>query len=178
VLGIFGSSSTGEPWPVDVLTLDYLFTGEVDAAAQKWGWTYLQIAAPEQPAAGLDVQVSAVASTGTAPAPEALVGRRVSFGRGTALVALISRGPATDAVWEQWNHGFRAVAAEVLVGPYKLAGTMITPDGTVNAPMINVGFAVQDATITRIDGAGDGAPIQLGRGVVSTSFVHAAAPLG
>jgi hypothetical protein len=178
MLGIFGSSTPAEPWPVDVLTLDYLFTGEVDGAAQKWGWTYLQIAAPESPAAGLDVQVSAAVATGASAPPADLVGRRVSFGRGTALVALISRGPATDAAWEKWNHGFQEVAAEVLVGPYKLVGTMITPDGTVNAPMINIGFAVQDATITRVDGAGSAAPIAIGRGVISNAFVHAATPIG
>lgn len=175
--GLFsGAPSSGEPWPVDVLTLEQLITGEVYAASQKWGWCYLQAYGGQTPAQALDVQVSAVAATGAVPAATGLVGRRVSFGPATAMIALITRGPAADAVWDQWNGSLPTVAAEVLVGPYRLAGTLLSPDGTVNAPMIAAAVPFRDATISRVDGAGAGAAIQAGRGVLSTAFVQAAAP--
>jgi hypothetical protein len=39
-------------------------------------------------------------------------------------------------------------------------------------------IAVRDATFTRIDGTGDGAPIQAARAVVATAFVQAAVVAG
>ncbi len=44
--------------------------------------------------------------------------------------------------------------------------------------ILNDRIAVRDATFTRIDGAGDGAPIQAARAVVATGFIQTAAVAG
>jgi hypothetical protein len=175
-LGLFSQSPnpSGAPWPVDVLTLEYLISGQVSPDAQKWGWSYFQLL-EKGPARTFDVDVTAVKPTGARSAP-ALAGRRASFARGTAWVGLISRGEAADAVWEEWNGKWAGTPADVLLGPYALSGTVVSTDGAVPTAMLNDCFAVRDATITRVDGAGDGAAITAPRAVFMSAFVHTAAP--
>src|SRR4051812_12414417 len=121
-----------DPWPLDVLTPDYLVSGEVDKAGQKWGWTYFSIVA-QSPAAALTMTVTAVRSVGTRPAPSSLVGTQASFNFGTQMLALIPRGPAADAVWDEWAAAVGApVAAEVFLGPFVVTGGVYTPDGTMS----------------------------------------------
>jgi hypothetical protein len=153
-------------------TLEYLISGQVEARAQKWGWSYFS-PIEKRPAQQLEVTVAEARSTGARPAPS-LAGTSASFAYGTALVALIPRGEETVKVWEEWAAAVgQPVAAEVLIGPYALTGTVLSADGTLSA-LLNDRFAVRDATFTRIDGAGDGAAIDAPRAVVATAFVHTA----
>jgi hypothetical protein len=161
-----------DPWPLDVLTPDYLISGVVDAPGQKWGWTYFSPVA-QSPAAALELAVTGVSSVGRRPAP-ALAGTRASFNYGTAMLALIPRGPAADAVWDKWAGGVGApVGAEVLLGPYAVTGGVYTTDGTMS-PLLNDRVAVRDATFTRIDGEGDSAPITAPRAMLATIAVQLA----
>ncbi len=165
--------SASEPWPVDLLTTEYVISGDIAAPAREWAWAYFQ-PVEKGPARTLDVEVSAAAATGARQAPP-LAGTLASFGFGTALVAVIPRGPATLAIWEEWNGKAGGVPAEVLVGPYALVGSVATPDGTLGSAMLNSVLAVRDATVTRIDGAGAAAPIAAPRAIVATGFVHTGA---
>jgi hypothetical protein len=166
----------GEPWPLDVLTPEYLISGEIEAAAQKWGWSYFS-PLEKRPARQLELRVTEARSTGARPAPP-LAGTYASFAYGTAFVALISRGGATDAVWEEWAAAIGSpVPAEVFVGPYAITGSFLSADGTLSV-LLNDRIPVRDATIVRIDGAGDGAPIQAARAVVATAFVQTAVVAG
>ena len=58
-------------------------------------------------------------------------------------------------------------------GPYVITGSLLSPAGGLNF-LINDRFAMQDATITRVDGA-SAAPIDAPRAVFSTRFVQTAA---
>lgn len=170
-MGLFSQETTsGAPWPLDVVTLEYLVSGQVEAAAQKWGWSYFS-PIEKRPAQALALTVAEARPTGALPAPP-LAGTSASFAYATALVALIPRGEETDKVWDEWAGSVgQPVPATVLVGPYALTGNVLSPDNTLSV-LLNDRFAVRDATITRIDGAGDAAPIDAPRAVVSTAFVH------
>jgi hypothetical protein len=161
-----------DPWPLDVLTRDYLISGVVDGDGQRWGWTYFSPVA-ESPAAALDLVVGGVRSTGRRPPPH-LAGTRASFNFGTELLALIPRGGAADAAWEQWAGKVGApVAAEVFVGPYAVTGGVYSADRTMSV-LLNDRFAVRDAVFTRIDGEGDAPPIDAPRAMVATIGVQMA----
>ena len=164
------------PLPLDVLTSEYLISGEVEPRAQKWFWSYFS-PIEKRPAQQLAITVTAARATGNRGAPP-IVGASASFAYGTGMIALIPRGPETDAVWDEWATAFgQPVAAELLVGPYAVTGTFLTADGTMSA-VLSDRVSVRDATFTRIDGAGDGVPIQAPRAVVATGFVHAAVVAG
>ena len=62
------------PWPVDVLTPEYLITGDVGATEQKSGWAYFNLY-EKTPADTLTMTVTSARSTGALPAPS-LVGTR------------------------------------------------------------------------------------------------------
>ncbi len=97
---------------------------------------------------------------------------------GLRLLLVIPRGAAADEAWDEWAAAFgQPVAAEVLVGPYAMTGAVLSTDGTMS-PILNNRLAMRDATITRIDGVGDGAPIRAPRAVVTTAFVQLAAVAG
>jgi hypothetical protein len=97
-----------------------------------------------------------------------------SFAYGTAVIALISAGDATDAVWEKRAGGIGTpVAAEMFAGPYAITGSFLSADGTMSV-LVNDRVGVRDATFTRIDGAGDGQPITAQRALVATGLVQAA----
>lgn len=165
-----------DPWPLDVLTPDYLVSGVVDAAGQKWGWTYFSPVAPA-PAQQLELVVSGVRSTGARPAPD-LAGTRASFNYGTELLALIPRGPAADAAWDEWAAAVGTpVSAEVFLGPYAVTGGVYSVDGTMSV-LLTDRFAVRDAVFTRIDGAGGGGPLEAPRAMVATRAVQMAVMAG
>src|SRR4051812_35424599 len=172
-MGLFDSKPGAGPLPLDVLTLEYLISGQVEPDNQKWAWAYFS-PHEKEPTVALELTVSAARSTGARPAP-ALTGSSASFTYSSAMVALISRGPASDALWDEWAAGGmgQTVAGELLVGPYAVSGTFLTADGTMSA-ILNDRVAARDATITRIDGAGDAAPIQAARALVATNFMQAA----
>jgi hypothetical protein len=172
-MGLFGSrQSGGAPLPLDVLTPDYLISGQVEPDAQKWAWSYFS-PIEKRPAQQLELTVTAARATGSRAAPP-LAGTSASFAYGTALIALIPRGEPTDALWEEWATALgKPVAAELFIGPYAVTGTFLTADGTMSA-VLNDRVAARDATFTRIDGAGDGVPIQAPRAVVATGFLQAA----
>src|SRR3954467_7495744 len=176
-MGLFDSKPAAAPLPLDVLTLDYLISGEVQPDHQKWAWTYFS-PHEKQPAQALELTVTAARSTGARPAP-ALAGTSASFAYSTALVAVISRGEAADALWDEWAAGGMGapLTGELLVGPYAVSGTFLTVDGTMDV-VINDRVAVRDAVFTRVDGTGDGAQIQAGRAVVATNVMHAAVVAG
>jgi hypothetical protein len=175
-MGLFSSDDpgSGEPWLVDVITLEYLISGTVEGVGQKWGWDYFQAMGGNGPARTFDVHVGEARATGALPAP-ALTGRLASFSQRTALVALAPRNDAAIAVWEKWNT-MAPVVAEILLGPYALSGSVLAPDGNPGTPILGDRFGIRDATLRRIDGAGDGAPISLPRATVESRFVHTAGP--
>src|SRR4051794_9692127 len=152
-MGLFDSKPAGAPLPLDVLTLEYLITGQVEAGDQRWAWTYFS-PHEKQPAVPLQLTVSGARSTGSRPAPP-LAGSSASFAYSTAMVAVIPRGEPADALWEEWAAGgmSSSVAGQLLVGPYAVSGTFLTADGTMSA-VLNDRVAARDAVITRVDGAG------------------------
>ena len=172
----FGVATPTVPWPIDVVTLDYVFSGSVELADQKWGWNYFQVYG-QRPAQTLDLRVAECRSTAGLPAP-GWVGTKASFTFHGGLVAVIPRGDAAVAVWEEWNGTSTGVPAVVLVGPYAVSGTVLSPDSTMGPPLLNHAFPVRDATITRCDGRGDPTPIAAPRAIVGTAFVQAAAVAG
>jgi hypothetical protein len=172
-MGLFDSKPAAGPLPLDVLTLEYLISGQVEPDKQKWAWTYFS-PLEKQAAQALELTVTAARSTGAHPAP-AFAGSSASFTYSSAMVALIPRGPAADALWDQWAAGGmgQAVAGELIVGPYAVTGTFLTADGTMST-ILNDRVAARDATITRIDGAGDAAPIAALRAMVATNLLQSA----
>ena len=61
---LFGGNSGGEAWTLDVLTADYLVSGQVDSGAQKWAWTYFSMTADKEVPSTLEVAVSEAAPPG------------------------------------------------------------------------------------------------------------------
>ena len=168
---LFGGPKSDGPWPVDVLTLEYLVSGEVDEPGQKWGWDYFQVIG-DNPARPFELVVSNVSPTGSYPTP-ALVGRRAYFTLESSLVALIPRAGAADVVWDKWNTLDKGVASLLLVGPY--TGTVLSPDSQLQTMLLGRALALRDVTITRVAGAGAGAtPIQAPRATVLTRALHSA----
>ena len=167
---LFGDNSSGGPFSLDVLTADYLVSGQVDAGAQKWAWTYFSMTEKEVPGT-LEVAVSETRSTGSLAAPN-LVGKTAGFSYATGLIGLIPRDEAGAKIWDQWANLGAPAPAEVTIGPYAITGTLLSPAGGLNF-LINDRFAMQDATVTRVDGAGG--PIDAPRAVFSTRFVQTAA---
>jgi hypothetical protein len=162
-----------EPWPLDVLTPDYLVSGEVSKQGQKWGWTYFA-QVPETPVDPLTLTVSAVRSVGKRPAPPGLVGTRASFNYGTQMLAVIPRGPAADAAFDEWATKFGPpVAAEIFLGPFVVIGNVYTPDGTLSV-LLNSRLAVAEAQFTRVDGLGDATPFTAPRALLSSTPVQLA----
>jgi hypothetical protein len=157
-------------WELDVLTLDYVVSGEVDPDAQKWAWTYFSMTEKDTPSA-LEVTASGARSTGSMTAPD-LAGRTVGFSYQTGLVGLIPRNEAAEKIWDQWAALGDALAADVTIGPYAISGSLLSPSGGLNFA-INDRFAMRDATIARVDGASP--PIDAPQAVFSTRFVQTAA---
>jgi hypothetical protein len=176
-MGLFGSKNERAPLPLDVLTTEYLISGQVEPDNQEWTWAYFS-PHEKEPTVALELSVTATRSTGARPAP-ALTGTSASFAYSTALIAVIARGVPADALWDEWAAGGMGppLAGELLVGPYSVSGTFLTVDGTM-AAVLNDRIAVRDATFTRVDGAGDGSPIAASRAVVATNQLHAAAVAG
>jgi hypothetical protein len=172
-MGLFDSKPAAGPLPLDVLTLEYLISGQVEPDKQKWAWTYFP-PLEKQAAQALELTVTAARATGAHPSP-ALPGSTASFTYSSAMVALIPRGQAADALWDEWAPGGMggSVAGELIVGPYAVTGTFLTADGTMSA-VLNDRVAARDAVITRIDGAGDAAPIDAPRAMVATNLMQAA----
>ena len=167
---IFGDRTNGESWSLDVLTLDYLVSGEVGPAAQKWAWTYFSMVEKRTPSS-LEMTASKASSTGNLPAPD-LAGKTVGFSYQTGLIGLIPRDEAAGNAWDKWAVLGDALAAELTIGPYAISGSMLSPSGGLSV-LINDRFAMRDATITRVDG-GSGAPIDAPKAVFSTRFVQTA----
>jgi hypothetical protein len=65
------------PWPVDVLTPEYLISGDVAPGDQKWAWSYFN-PYEKRPADALTVAVTAARSTGALPSP-ALIADRLAM---------------------------------------------------------------------------------------------------
>ena len=172
---IFGDRSSGEPWSLDVLTLDYLISGQVGAAAQKWAWTYFSMVEKRTPNP-LELTVSETRSTGNQAAPE-LTGKLAAFSYEAGLVGLIPRDEPASKAWDEWADLGNAEPAEFTIGPYAISGSLLSPSGGL-AVLINDRFAMREATITRIDGAGPGAPIEAPQAVFSTRFVQTSALSG
>jgi hypothetical protein len=175
-MGLFGNKAPGEPWPLDVLTTEHLISGQVEPAGQKWGWTYFS---PIEKRAlhPLEITVTAARPTGSRGALP-LAGRTASFAYRAAMIALISRGEATDKVWDEWAAAIGSpVAAELFLGPYAVTGTFMSSDGTMSV-VLNDRIPVRDATFTRVDGAGDGTPILAPRAVVATALMQTAVVAG
>jgi hypothetical protein len=163
-------------WPVDVLTTDYLISGEVEVPAQKWGWIYF-CTTEQRIAQSLDLRVTANRSTAGLPTL-GWDGARASFGFRSGLVAIIPRGPAAAAVWDQWNASLPGAPAVMLVGGYAITATVLTADGAPGTALLNHSFAARDASITRVDGRGDGTPITAERAIITTQFVQAITTAG
>jgi hypothetical protein len=162
-----------EPWPLDVLTPDYLVSGEVDKRGQKWGWTYFA-QVPESTPDPLTLVVNAVRSVGARPEPPGLVGTRASFNYGTQMLAIIPRGPAADAAFDEWSTKFGPpISAEIFLGPFVVIGKVYTPDGTMSV-VLNSRLAVADAQFTRVDGLGDAAPFSAPRALLASIAVQMA----
>ena len=164
------------PLPLSVLTPDYLISGVVEDDAQKWAWSFFSPIQKDAPQP-LQLSVTEARATGNRAAPP-LAGCTASFAYGTAMIAIISTGAPTDALWDEWSAAVGTpVAAELFAGPYAITGQFLSADGTMSA-IRNDRIAVRDATFTRIDGTGDGAPIQAARAVVATAFVQTAVVAG
>jgi hypothetical protein len=176
-MGLFDSKPAAAPLPLDVLTTEYLISGQVEPDNQKWVWAYFS-PHEKEPAVALELKVTAARSTGARPAPE-LIGTSASFAFSTAMIAVIRRGEPADALWEEWAAGGmgQTVSGELLVGPYAVTGTFLTADGTMSAVM-NDRVAARDVTFTRIDGAGSSTPIAAPRAVVATNLMQAAITAG
>jgi hypothetical protein len=157
---------------VDVLTLDYLISGQVGAAALKWAWTYFSMTEKRAPSP-LELTVSEARSTGDQAAPE-LAGKLVAFSYQAGLVGLIPRDEPASKAWDEWADLGNAEAAEFTIGPYAISGSLLSPSGGL-AVLISDRFSMREATITRIDGAGSGAPIEAQQAVFSTRFVQTGA---
>jgi hypothetical protein len=171
-MGLFDrGGSSGTPWEVDAITLEYLISGRVEGDALKWGWAYFEFPVTSSPARPLELVVTEARSLGNLAAPE-LTGRRTAVARATALVALAPRDAAAIALWDQWNT-FPPVPADVLVGPYALSGSVLSIDGSATSPVLGGTFAMRDAVLRRVDGAGDGVAMELPRVSVESRFVHA-----
>jgi hypothetical protein len=168
---LFGSSSSGESWSLDVLTLDYLVSGQVGPGAQKWAWTYFAMTEQRTPSP-LEVTVSGARSTGGLPAPD-LAGKTVGFSYQTGLIGLIPRDEAAGKAWDKWAVLGDAVAAELTIGPYAISGSLLSPSGGLSF-LINDRFAMREATVTRVDG-GPSDRIEAPQAVFSTRFVQTAA---
>jgi hypothetical protein len=169
---LFGDSSSGAPWSLDVLTLDYIVSGQVEPGAQKWAWGYFAMTEERTPKA-LELTVSGARSTGALPAP-ALAGKVAGFSYQTGLVGLIPRDEAAAKIWEKWAVLGDEMAAEFTIGPYAITGSLLSPSGGLDV-LINDRFAMRDATITRLDGSGPGTPIEAPQAVFSTRFVQTGA---
>jgi len=167
---LFGDQSNGEAWEIDVLTQDYVVSGQVGPGAQRWAWTYLSMTEKNAPSA-LEVAVSGARSTGSLVAP-VLAGKTVGFSYAAGLIGLIVRNDAAGKAWDQWAALGEEAAAEVTIGPYAISGTVLSPSGGLDF-LINDRFAMRDATVTRVDGSGG--PIDTPRAVFSTRFVQTAA---
>jgi hypothetical protein len=174
-VGLFGSKPAAGPVPLDVLTPDYLISGQVEPASHEWLWGYFATM-EKNPPEPLQLTVTAAASTGARPAP-ALLGTTASFAYATALIALIPRGEAADALFEEWSTTWdQPLAAEMFVGPYAISGSFLT--GGSMAVVIGDRVAARDVTFTRIDGAGAWGPVQAPRAVVATALLQTAAVAG
>jgi hypothetical protein len=157
-------------WALDVLTLDYLVSGQVGDGSAEWAWSYFSMVEKDTPRP-LEVTVSEARSTGALPAPD-LAGKTVGFSYQTGLIGLIPRDEEAEKAWDQWAAIGDATPAEVTIGPYAISGSLLSPSGGLNF-LINDRFAMRDATVTRVDGSGG--PIEAARAVFSTRFVQTAA---
>jgi len=157
-------------WALDVLTLDYLVSGQVGDGAEKWAWSYFSMVEKDTPRP-LEVTVSEARSTGALPAPD-LAGKTVGFSYQTGLIGLIPRDEEAEKIWDQWAAIGDPAPAEVTIGPYTISGSLLSPSGGLNF-LINDRFAMRDATVRRVDGAGGA--IDAPKAVISTRFVQTAA---
>jgi hypothetical protein len=175
-VGLFGSKPVAGPLPLDVLTPDYLISGRVEPAAQEWVWSYFSTVA-KRPARALEMTVTGAQSTGGRPAP-ALNGSTAAFAYGTAMIAVIPRDPAGDALWDEWATVYdEPVAGELLVGPYAVSGSFLAGSDGMSA-VINDRLAARNVTFTRVDGAGAWGPVQASRAVIATGLLQFAAAAG
>jgi hypothetical protein len=168
---IFGGRFEGESWALDVLTQDYLISGEVGPAAQKWAWTYFAMTGQRTPSS-LEMTASKAIPTGNAAAPD-LAGKTVGFSFQTGLIGLIPRNEAAGSAWEKWAVLGDPSAADLTIGPYVIRGSLLSPSGGLSV-LINDRFAMRDVTITRVDGS-PSASIDAPTAVFSTRFVQTAA---
>jgi hypothetical protein len=175
-VGLFGSKPVAGPLPLDVLTPEYLISGQVETAAQEWVWSYFSTVA-KRPARALEMTVTGAQSTGGRPAPT-LNGSTAAFAYGTALIAVIPRDPAGDALWDEWaTVNDQTAAGELLVGPYAVSGSFLTGSDAMSA-VINDRLAARDVTFTRIDGSGAWGPVQASRAVIATGLLQFATVAG
>src|SRR3954447_21409896 len=121
-MGLFDSKPAAAPLPLDVLTSEYLISGQAETDNQQRVRAYFS-PHEKRPAVALELTVTAARSTGARPAP-ALVGTSASLVFSPALVAVITRGEPADALWEEWAAGGmgQPLAGELLVGPYAVSG--------------------------------------------------------
>lgn len=175
-MGLFGSKPAAGPLLLDVLTPDYLISGQVEPAAQEWVWSYFSTVS-KRPPRGLELTVTAAASTSGRPEPT-LLGARTSFAYGTALIAVIPRSESAAALFEEWSTvQDHPVAAELLVGPYAASGSFLSDAGAIPT-VINDRVAARDVTFTRLDGASGWGPLQAPLAVVATGLLQVAAVAG
>lgn len=169
-MGLF-SKEPDAPLAVEAFTPEYAIAGDLTPASTKWAWTYLQTTGAQDPANALSVAAPAVRPTGALPAPAPAQTAHLSIA--TGLIALAPRGGAADELWEEWAKLDKPVPARILAGPYLIAGNVLTPGGDVAAVMLGRAITVRDATLARVDGAGDATPVALPRVTVFLRFVDA-----
>lgn len=140
---MFSIESAKSYWAIQVLTLDYLITGYMDADRDKTSFrmaghdagSLAVLSAQLQPSGNLDVPVRA-------PIPWVLV-------YGDEMVALIPRDEAGNNAAIQTNGSYFKIPipAEVFVGHYRIRGKVMASDPSLRVFTINMGFPVQDAEI-------------------------------
>ena len=129
-------------WAIQVLTLDYLIDGSLDAERDKNSFRLQGHDVSPLPLTSARFRVAGALSVSPPPAiPWVLI-------YGDQLVAIIPKDEASQAAARQMNATFKvAVKAEVYAGPYVIRGEVLSPDGLLRVFEGYTGFPVQNAEI-------------------------------
>jgi hypothetical protein len=139
---MFNLETPSAQWAIQVLTLDYLIDGSLDADRDKNSFRLMGHDVSPVPVTSARFRAAGAYSLPQLPAtPWLLI-------YGDQLVALIPRDEAGLAAARMFNAAFKvAVPAEVYAGPYVIRGQVLSPDGSLRVFEGYTGFPVQDAEI-------------------------------
>ncbi|MGA2505062.1 MAG: hypothetical protein ABSG01_13305 [Anaerolineales bacterium] len=139
---MFNLETPSIKWAIQVLTLDYLIDGSLDADRDKYSFRLLGHDVSPLPVTSARFRPTGALSVSPPPAtPWVLI-------YGDQLVAIIPKDDAGLTNARQLNAAFKvAVPAEVYAGPYVIRGQVLSPDGSLRVFEGYTGFPVQDAEI-------------------------------